>query len=568
MRLSLTRGAAFAALALMPALAAAQNVAVPSHSPKDAIGVLSLHDPKGLWDGYASSPIAKPLGELITMAKAAPNATEFAEMEAMFAKMEADMGFSLAPDSFLSAISGLDVYALKPAAAGAEPGAVMLIKFKDPANAQKMLDFARGIHAENNPETALVESNVAGLKVFTAQDDVAMAADGGVLLIGKGASSISAAKTSTGPSTLFATDEFKSTMTTLSKKPHQIWVFGDGSAITDAIEGMNVVPSDAAAGLEALRAAKALAFTINMADSGLRVSSFVPESAMPAVQKGIFEYGVGKKLDVARALPAESLLSWASGNVSIERLVRSIANTPAGEGMTEEEFVAQLSGAMAMTGISLEEVFAATGDNMALVVERAGMNMATMSPDVDMTLLLQGKDSAKMASLSEKIAASVSQMMAAQVGGGADFDAFENGEYDGVKFLRLKRDLAQGLGGPVPAMGVSKDGYFVLSLSERSFQGTIDRLSGKTAGMDKSPLIGKLESTTGYAPQQVFALNTPRVVDIVGNMAMMFASGGMSPEEMQMMQKGFEVLKAAGPLTYTGNMAKDGAYTDFQFIMK
>lgn len=574
---------AFASIALIPAASNAQTLAVPGRTPESAAAVLSISDTKTMWSNIAKSPVRKGFNDFFASRAIAQNA-DWNTFLADQAKIEESLGFSLNPDSLLTeTISGLDVYFVSGAGAIAQPGVGAVIKFNSEANAKKLLEQllaeakgATGGAPGTAAANALAEKPVGTTTLYSLEGlDLHLATDGPIFVFGTSESAATEILLAKDTSQFTKTADFSSSFKTIGQKPHQMWMYGDGSKLApmlapflQEVEGLDVEQLLGRVGQSSVAA------VATFDQSYTKFTSFQPASSLSPVEAQLSLIPAVASPKLNSYLPGTFMMvasaNGPDGPVMFDAMLEAVAETPdmKEQGMTKEMLKSQLSAADVMLGFSVEnDLIGSIGNEYGFAISRISY-VPPMQLTGEALFAFKLNDAAKFGSAFRKIEDLVSQQMMQQMQGSgqaapAGFSAFKEVAHGGATLRSLELPNVPGI---APTYTITPDNYFLLGLTAESVQNAIDAAAGSKSSLAASPALESGATLLPKSPNSLFAIDIPRVTDFAKNLALMF--GGMSGEDAELLEAGSTLAKSFGVMANTTTLSPEGKTAEVVFLLQ
>ncbi|MDX2177534.1 MAG: hypothetical protein SF028_13800 [Candidatus Sumerlaeia bacterium] len=564
---------AAAILAAAPAFAAAQSLAVPQHVPADAVAVVSINDTNTMWGNLAKSPLVGPVKELFAL----PALQEgMGELAGALAEAEAELGFPVNADTMLGdKVTGVDVYMLPTSDGATVPSIVKVLKFKSADDAEAIAELVVAELGDGATDATTAEVGGATVHSFPTSE-FHIAVNGDLIVAGTTAEAVGAAITSDGKAAILESPEFARAMGQLAERPHQMWVYGAGDQLVDALGA--VVPPDAASGLNSMKG-QTIAMVGDFQSDFVKLTSFTPKENFTGAQQVSAANASSNDLKAAAYLPGNSLLSFTMNYLSAkEHWDATIADAQKagpeaqmGLGMIQ----GSLQGSEQSLGFSVfDELFPALGSNMGVSINKLAFNPTIQPPiDVDLTLAAQAKDAAKLQEILGKLEASVNaalkeQLMATGMAPGDDFSAFIGKESSGQKLRVFKAPEGFDAQVPVtPAYTLTDDGFLVFGLSEKGVTDALARATGGGETATTSASFQRAQQLFDTNRNSVTAVNLSAISDTGTNLMLVFGAT-QPPDAQAAINSTLKVLKAMGSVYAVKTYSDAGSIDEFVTVMK
>lgn len=548
---------------VIPALSAAQTLAVPDHAPAGAAAVISLNDAPGMWKAFSETPVRKSAEKLIAL-PAIQGAEGFKEFLLERKKAEGKLGFGLTPEEVLGrVVKGVDLYLVPQD--GKDAAVVGVIQFAREQDATSVVKELTALAAEqaaaqaeasaagtdpNKPKTmeatpapAPKLEKVGDFNVSTMgpNGELTVAQDKDLLILSNVPAAAKSAFEKGNSAKLLSGEHFKSSFGPIAGTPGQVWAWGSGEELGKLVA--QVAPSADVAGM---LARTDMAVICNFTPTGLKCTSYETMERMgEAVQKYLQSTKPEEKLAGVTFADQQPLAAFASNELDLEKML------DASEAETADK--PEMAGQVAMIKSAVEgslgldlrkDIAPAFGPGMGFSLNGLDLSglLASQPPKISMVLALQLRDVAKADAAIATLEKKILEKAGEDVEQGKPAPTFAEEAWNGTKI----RSLPMGDSPIALTHGKTPDGkFFVLGLSPGAVKGAMEASTGKRQNLASNPNYTKAMALLPKTSTMVGTVNIHDMAMLLGAFAPALI-GAQDPDMMPAAMEGINVLKSLG----------------------
>lgn len=557
---------------LLPVALPAANLTFPGKGPQDAVAVISVSDTKGIWNGFAGSPVKAPFDKLM----ANPQIKAELEQSADALEFTKLFGFAPNPENIMTKLlSGFDAYILPPPEGSDEPLFVVAAKLQSADQAQKLLDKAKAdlrpagaVNAESAVDTTQTfeEFTVGGSPAFgNADQGTYIAALGDTIVFSNAKAPLESFATQTGGPAFLTSDLFKQSTAELDKLPHQVFAYGNGDDIAKLLESAGDPQlASAAGGVKG----QVIAFVGNVAADQFRFSGFKPASTYKDFEKELLA-NKGTTMDAGKFAGDNSLIAWVTNSFKPKTAIDAAFADPVAGGQAQM-MLGMLEMSTAAAGFSLRDDFLnSLGNDHAVDLAGVLFNPMMGQVDINMVIALEvenkgGVDKA-MSGLENMLTQQVQAQLEQAGQPAGNLKLFSEEDYSGTK-IRTLDSKALGAQMPIDVSYAQSGNYLLIGMKKQTVKDAIDRAAGKKPNFSASKQVARAGDKLQKGADQVAFIDIAQIAGIAQPFAFMLGGGGASPEEQQAITDVFELVKSFGTIYTTSSMNKEGARSEFLLL--
>jgi hypothetical protein len=535
------------------------------HIPSDSMMVLSFSDTAGLWNAAKQTSVYQGVSDIfrIPLIQSNPDFQQF-----LLDKKTAEqrLGFSLDPESLLTnVITGMDMALTLREQKVEEPDLVVIVKFKTPELAQKILKEieteAEKSASKNEPaqETGAIDKpkpvspvqrqTIAGQTVMVIPEDGLWACQKGNLVIFSSSERMMTRSLNSPAEGGIRKSEFIGQAMNAMGKPtsSHMFLYMDYVGILKAVTQNNPTATASLKMFENMVTNLRLVAIANVAADHLEIRGYAPNPGNDPAFAELASLYPPSEIQARRFSPAGTLLSafWNNfdGPRQFDPLMRMFAKAGAAEiesesssqemeSLFEMQMKQQLGMIEAMLGFKIkDDLLAAIGPEVGLVLDNVTFNPLTGPiPVVDIALVSQIRDKAKLDLVLGKIESYLTtQLPMLMQAGGAKPSPLT------MRSVTFREGMGKVLVLPqVPAYTpgwIIAGNYVVIGSTENALKKASQAYSGEVASLTTSPEYRK---ASAYLPQKTnseFILGVKNIVTFISNLAVIFGGANLEGDQ-------------------------------------
>ncbi len=520
-------------------------LAAPDHIPSDAVAVISIPDSPAMWSNFQKTPLHASLKKLFAL-PAIQTDPDFQSFTADLKEMEAQLGYSLSPDAFLTqTLAGMDLAVRLRSGMTQEPDLLVTLRFKDPKNAAKLLqqieteakkEAAAGDSSTTGTETtessqAVIKQTIAGQEVLVIPaQGLWVLQKNDLLLLTSSADYMNKALTTSAATAFDKSAPVREGLAALGNPTdaHVLW-FVDYAAFLNSMAGANPMLGAQMKPLEDMLGNANYLGVLNVAPESIQGKAYVPNPGTdPFVTEMAAKYPP-TSIQIGSLVPGTSMLAVTANNFDgtayFNKFVETIGQMAGAQGQQAafnaqvEQWVAQFE---AMMGFKLrEDLLPALGPETAFSLENFAFSLG--APSLDMTLDFQIKDKEKLDLVLQKLETFLTTKLPAMLGPGMSGQPAPTLTMQDVTFENSKGRILVLPQMPSMAIGwITAGDYIVFGTSQTALKNAATAAAGKLPSMKASP---SYKRAAAYLPEKAnseFMLGIGTVAGIITNMISMF----------------------------------------------